>query len=66
MVRGNAKPSQPHKDVQWLDKNFPDRIKLFPVFNADGSWFKWDYARDAHHFGPDTVRRIGYYFRSLV
>ena len=65
--RGHKRQSSVQdKDVMWLDKNFPDRIKLFPLYTASGSLFEWDYARDAHHFGPDTVRRIGYYFRSLV
>ena len=53
-------------DVQWLDNNFPDRLQLFPVKNLDGSDFKYDLARDGFHFGPETVRRIGYNFSRLV
>tara|TARA_B110001454_G_C12665199_1_gene411261 strand:+ start:446 stop:1159 length:714 start_codon:yes stop_codon:yes gene_type:complete len=53
-------------DIQWLNDNFPNRLQLFPVNNNDGSAFEWDYGRDAHHFGPDTVRRIGYEFSQLI
>ena len=72
MIRGDGRlgPGATEKytreDIQWLDNNFPDRLQLFPLYTDDGSMFEWDYARDAHHFGPDTVRRIGAKFSKLV
>jgi len=45
-------------DIDWLDNNFPERLKIVTD--------EWDYARDAHHFGPDTVRLIGHHFGQLV
>lgn len=75
MIRGDGRlgPGTTEKytveDVEWLNNNFPDRLKLFPLQDPkynDGSLFEWDYARDGHHFGPDTVRRIGYKFSQFI
>ena len=76
MIRGDGRlgPGTTEKytveDVEWLNNNFPDRLKLFPLHDpksiVNGSLFEWDYARDGHHFGPDTVRRIGYKFSQFI
>ena len=69
MIRGVGSNKWKEEDIQWLDNNFPDRLQLFPLYDPkynDESIFEWDYARDAHHFGPDTVRRIGAEFSKLV
>ena len=69
MIRGVGSNKWKEEDIQWLDNNFPDRLQLFPLYDPkynDESIFEWDYARDAHHFGPNTVRRFGAEFSKLV